>query len=227
VFTAVLFLTAAVVGFGPNSAAILSGGMPAPPLIVHAHAALMLAWLLLFLAQTTLMATGRARLHRTLGVVSFVLAPAMAALMIGTTVARHDNLAQFISPAFATNFALSSTVGAMEFMILYLWAVSARRTAPETHKRLMVLVTAYVLGAATGRMTFLPHNGLMESYNYMPTVYALGLILPAVLHDVLRLGRVHRAYVGGVATIAASIVLNILLWDSPWWHRTAAAWLSG
>jgi hypothetical protein len=227
VFTALLFLAAAVIGFGPNSAAILTGEMPRPPPIVHVHAALMLTWLLLFLAQSTLMATGRARLHQTLGVVSFVLAPAMAALMIATTVAAHDNLAQFISPAFARNFVLGSVIGATQFMLLFVWAIRARRTAPETHKRLMVLITAYILGAAMGRMTFLPHNGLMESYNYMPTVYALGLIVPAVLYDIFRFGRVHFAYVGGIATIAASMTLTTLLWDSAWWHQAAGPWLAG
>ena len=75
VLTAALFVTVAVVGFTPRSVRILSGSMANPPLIVHVHAALMVAWLLLLLTQASLMRIGQRRLHQTLGLASFALAP--------------------------------------------------------------------------------------------------------------------------------------------------------
>jgi hypothetical protein len=44
--TAWLFLSVAVVGFGPSTMAIASGRRPAPLTVIHVHAALMVAWLL-------------------------------------------------------------------------------------------------------------------------------------------------------------------------------------
>jgi hypothetical protein len=62
--------------FSPSPMATLSGGPMT--LLVHVHAALFSTWVLLFIAQTTLVAQGRLALHRSLGVAG----SALAALMI-------------------------------------------------------------------------------------------------------------------------------------------------
>lgn len=87
-FMAVLLLVTAVVGFAPNSTAILAGTRETPPLLVHLHAALMLAWLLLLVTQTKLNHSGRTDLHRRLGQTAFVLVPLMVLVMILVSGAR-------------------------------------------------------------------------------------------------------------------------------------------
>src|SRR3954451_21972541 len=81
VFTAASFIVIVLTGFIPDSiakvAAVQSGQRPPFPLVLHMHAVLMASFLLLLLAQTTLMATGRGEWHRRLGIAAFVLAPAI------------------------------------------------------------------------------------------------------------------------------------------------------
>ena len=56
---------------------VQAGARPPFPLVLHMHAVLMGSFLLLLLAQTWLMATGRRALHMQLGVLGMVLAPAL------------------------------------------------------------------------------------------------------------------------------------------------------
>jgi hypothetical protein len=81
VFTAASFIAITLAGFVPSSlakiAAVQAGERPPFPAIMHVHAVLMGSFLLLLLAQTTLVATGRCDLHRRLGLVAMVLAPAL------------------------------------------------------------------------------------------------------------------------------------------------------
>ena len=72
---ALLLFAIAFFGFLPNSHAILTGQRENPPLIVHVHAAAMLAWLVLLLTQSTLMAAQKRALHFRLGLAALGLAP--------------------------------------------------------------------------------------------------------------------------------------------------------
>ena len=60
-------------------------GTPELSLLVHLHGLVFTSWVLLFLAQTTLVATDRTDLHRRLGVGGAVLAALL--LIVGTTTA--------------------------------------------------------------------------------------------------------------------------------------------
>lgn len=66
---ALLMILLNLVGFGPSIIDASKRNVPLPfTLLVTAHTILSVAWLLLFLAQTTLVATGRTALHRRLGI---------------------------------------------------------------------------------------------------------------------------------------------------------------
>ena len=83
----VLLLVTALVGFGPNTLAIVAGtrAVRTPTLLFHTHAVLMFGWLVLLVAQTTLNATGRGGLHQRLGLMAFALVPALVMVMILVT----------------------------------------------------------------------------------------------------------------------------------------------
>ena len=78
VFMAVWFIAIVLAGFIPDSlmkvAMVESGLRPPFPIVLHMHAVLMGSFLLLLLAQTTLMATGRREYHMQLGLVGYALA---------------------------------------------------------------------------------------------------------------------------------------------------------
>src|SRR4051812_19572938 len=81
VFTAVSFIAITLTGFIPDSfikiAAVQAGQRPAFPIVLHLHALLMGAFLLLLLAQTILVAIGRCDRHRILGRAAMLLVPAI------------------------------------------------------------------------------------------------------------------------------------------------------
>ena len=81
VFMAAWFIVIVLVEFIPDAmmkvALVKAGARPPFPLILHVHALLMGSFLLLLLAQTWLMATGRKALHMQLGVLGIVLAAAL------------------------------------------------------------------------------------------------------------------------------------------------------
>src|SRR5215207_1373256 len=81
VFMAAWFIAIVLAGFIPDSldkvAAVQAGERPPFPLVLHMHAVLMGSFLLLLLAQSWLMATGRTAQHMRLGVLAMVLAPAL------------------------------------------------------------------------------------------------------------------------------------------------------
>ena len=73
VFMAAWFIAIVLAGFIPDSimkvGMVQAGARPPFPIVLHMHAVLMGSFLLLLLAQTVLMATGRRALHMRLGIV--------------------------------------------------------------------------------------------------------------------------------------------------------------
>jgi hypothetical protein len=221
-FTVALFVATAIVGFAPRSASILSGAMPMPPLAVHVHAFLMTAWLVLLAVQAGLVAAGKQQLHRTLGAISFVTAPALLAGLIAVTIVRYYDLTEAGVGAIASNILFLQIRSIALFPLFYVWALATRRTDLETHKRMMILATFVLLDAAVGRHTWLPGNDIAASYD--PThAYWLLLLVPALVHDTVRLGRPHRAYVVGLALILPCVIATHFVWNTPQWHAIAAA----
>jgi hypothetical protein len=235
VFTAALFVVTALAGFIPDSAVMLErirAGQHAPlSPIFHFHAVAMGSWLLLFLAQTVLMATGRRQFHKTLGLLAVVLVPLIVATMIGMTFTtyrwQYSAAAAAALPAaalaggktFAANILIEQIHAVITFPLFVGWALAVRKTDPESHKRFMVQAILPALTAATARITWLPHT-LPGSYA-AEYGYALLCLTPALVNDLIQQRRLHSAYVIGLALMLAFFVLNQVLWDSPWWLATA------
>ncbi|HEY9183133.1 MAG TPA: hypothetical protein VIQ99_08035 [Gammaproteobacteria bacterium] len=220
VLTAALFAAVAIVGFAPRSMAILAGELRFPPLIVHVHAALMVAWLGLLLAQTLLVAKDRTALHMKLGLASLVVAPCLWATMIAITIWRYDERAELGQIVQGSNILLTQARSIIYFALFFTWAFLVRKTDRETHKRMMLLATVGLMGAAITRMTWLPTT-FPEGYGAVHA-YMLLLLAPSLTYDIVRLGRPHRAYVIGLALFLPWLLLTQLLWGSPWWVETAS-----
>jgi hypothetical protein len=120
---------------------------------------------------------------------------------------------------------------AILFGLCYTWAVAARKTDRETHKRMMILATFAVIDAALGRMNWLPGwsgEAFMSSASgYDPIhLYQLLLLVPVVVHDLLRFGRVHWAYLLGGGLFGASSIAMHVAWSSPGWQQLVSGWTS-
>lgn len=236
VFMAGLFLATTLLGFIPDSlaqlGAIRAGLRPPYPFAVHAHAATMGAWLLLVLAQAILAATGRRALHRTLGLVSLALVPAMLAAMPAAAV-QWWNVLDLVPPeqteavrTFLANILFEQIRMGTLLTIFVGWALLVRGRDAGTHKRLMILATLMPMSAAIDRIagTLRMPDWSVASYDLQYACLLLWLA-PALLHDVLRRGRPHRAYVIGIAMVLPFAIVSHIVWNEPWWTATAARWM--
>lgn len=230
VFMAAWFIAIVLTGFVPDSlgrmAAIEAGQRPPFPLIAHVHAVLMGSFMLLLLAQTVLVATGRCALHRQLGLTAMVLVPALVvagAILAPTTYHGLWNGAHFGPPEVQA--ALGPVIPVMEnilllqirigilFPLFLAMGLRARGVDAGFHKRMMILGTAVALPAAFDRMWWLPTT--LPGSPLTSDLYVMVAILPMFAWDVFRNRSVHRAYsVWGAVYLVAAIVVK-MLWDKP------------
>ena len=236
------FIALVLVGFIPDSAmkiaAVKAGVRTVFPPILHVHAVLMGSFLLLLLAQTTLVATGRCYLHRRLGLLGMVLAPSLIIagfLLVPTNYALALELSR--SGSDAGRQAMATRIPQMEnillmqgkagilFAILLTVGLMARGRDAGLHKRMMILATAMPLGAAFARMPWLPST--MPASPLSLELYILVAVTPMLAWDVIRNRSVHRAYWIWLAAYLVGMVVAETLWDTPWWHATARVILRG
>jgi hypothetical protein len=212
-----LLVLVAVVGFAPRSMAILEGTMQTPPLVVHLHAAVMASWTALLAIQATLSLAGRMDLHRRTGMISLLIAPLVLAALVAVTIVRQNDA--FGTPAgpVVNNILFLQLRAIVLFPLFFVWAMRTRRSDPRTHKRMMLLATLMLLDAAIARMSWLPFNVFPNDYLAIH-LYLLLLTVPALLFDLLTLGRIHRAWLLGLALVLPWVVATQFVWNSAWWR---------
>lgn len=236
VLTAASFIVVVLAGFIPSSLAKLSavqaGERPPFPLVLHMHAVLMGSFLLLLLAQTTLVATGRCYLHRRLGLAAMIIAPAIVIVgfvLVWTTYHILWGAAQGAPAeaqarigqtlAFKENIMLVQLRIGILFPLFLAIGLRARGRDAGLHKRMMILATAMALPAGIDRIPWL-YTSLPAS-PLTPDLYTLVAVSPMFIWDVVRNRRVHRAYWIWLAVNLPFAVAVHGLWDTPWWHATA------
>ena len=212
-----LLVVVAVVGFAPRSLAIVGGTMPMPPLVVHLHAAVMASWTLLLALQATLVLIGRTDLHRRTGLASLVIAPAVLLMLIAVTIVRQNDAFGTPGGPIVNNILFLQIRSIVLFPTFFVWAFVARRSDPQTHKRMMLLATLMLIDAAIARMVWLPFNVFPNGYLAIH-MYLLLLLVPALLYDALTLGRIHRAWLAGLALLLPWVVATEFVWGSNWWR---------
>lgn len=125
-----------LMGFVPEIAAHIRQHKPAYPQIVHVHAAAFVGWLCLLTIQVGLIRSGRADIHRKLGIAGAVLASIMVVLGLATSVIV-DRL-QFGTKDADPSFLAIQLADLLNFGVLAGAAVIWRKT-PSAHKRLILL----------------------------------------------------------------------------------------
>jgi hypothetical protein len=230
------FIAIVLTGFIPDSiikvGLVQSGGRAPFPPILHVHAALMGSFLLLLLAQSLMMATGRSALHKQVGIAAFVLVPALVVvgIILAPTIYHQVWAGAHLGPP-AVRAALMPVLPRLEnilllqmhagilfavFMTMALWARAANS---GFHKRMIFLATAVPLAASIDRMEWLPNT--FPASPMSTDGYILLAVAPLFVWDVIRNRRVHEAYLVWAAIYLPASLLMYRLWDTPWWHATA------
>ena len=214
-----VYALVAVVGFAPEFNDLFGGTFQFSfvPAIAYTHGALMMAWLLFFIVQTSLAASGVLKWHRTLGLASIGLAVAMWATMGVVSAGQLIRLTSLDveAPGWVYDVVLSQLCTMVLFPFLFVWGILARRDS-SSHKRLLSLAALVLLQPAVDRMYWLPNSG-------MPYLWPmLVLLIPLFVFDLLSIKRIHPVtLIGTGAIIVTNMAINLIL-AMPGWHPFAA-----
>lgn len=223
-----------VIGFGPSIVDPSGRSVPLPltPLVA-AHTIVSVALLLLFLAQATLIATGRADVHRRLGIVGAALASAFVGLGYLTLVGearRGFDLSGDLSslpppPGVAAVAAIMGPIVQLLLFGILLGAGLYYRHRPDVHKRLMLLAVLGVLSQTPMAHVTTHWPALHPWANVMfPATSAVFLSLSAV-YDRAVSGRIHPVslWVPIVVFVLQNVFFIVIVPTAVW--NSLATWL--
>ena len=184
--------------------------------IIRVHAMLFTTWVLLFIVQTSLVASHRVALHKRLGIAVAVVAGMM--IVVGTATALQLAYRGGAPPGIDPRAFLAIPLGDMlvfgSLLIAALWL----RSNKETHKRLMLLAYTAILVAAVARIPgVLPLGPLwFFGLTFLP-ILAVG-----VTYDVITRGRVHPAYLWGGGLLIVSVPVRLAISSTQAWLSLAS-----
>jgi FtsH-binding integral membrane protein len=209
-------------GFANTYGPKLVTGAPELPPIIHLHAAVFTTWLVLFVAQTTLVLAHRTDVHRRLGVAGVLLAALMLVVGVAASVivTRHGHRGipgvEFQDPG---GFLLLNlmTIGVFAVLVAAGWY---RRRDIHAHKRLMLMATAGALvGPGVSRLPFASGRPPVIA------LLALTFLFAGPVYDLVTRRRIHPVYLWSslLALAAGPPAVQELAATAAW--RQVAAWL--
>lgn len=194
-------------------AGVFHAKLPSP--LVHVHGALFSCWILLLIAQVTLVSVGHVRWHMRLGVLGMILAGLLVLVGFATLIAAVRRRA---APGMSTEALFAVDVLQLSvFAVLIVWALMVRSDGP-THKRLIIIATVALLGPALSRWPFafvfssdLVFFGILDSF-----------LIFMIAFDLWSRGKVHLATISGSLLILVMDFTMRPLAHSAFWHQFTA-----
>ena len=184
--------------------------------LIHAHAVLFSAWVLLFITQTALIAAHRVRVHQRMGVAGAMLAAGM--IVVGATLAVSGAAAGSAPPGVDPLSFLAVPLADMVIFAGFIATALWHRRNREAHKRLMLLAYVSLLAAAAARLPGVLPYGPFAFFGLAFVFVALG-----IAYDLATRERVHPAYVWGGALLALSVPARLMLSGTAAWQAFARA----
>ena len=222
--TAITFAIVAFIGFAPTY--YLKGAFNSPPVarsIIHVHAFLMSAWVILFIAQVYFIRSTRIKLHQQLGFLSIALAVAIVIAGLMTAIAAGKYGSASMPPGVKPlEFLIVPFFDVVVFAVLFAAAVYYRKNSP-THKRLMLLTVLNFIPPAIARFPF----GLTETYGplwFFGVPDALAIIFVAA--DTWRNRKLNVVFLLGTIFLIASHWLRLPFSTTQTW-LSFATWVTG
>jgi FtsH-binding integral membrane protein len=192
---------------------------PLPNLLIHIHGAAFTAWILLLVAQTSLVSAGRVDVHRKLGLAGFFLGCLMIVLGIAAATNSLARNAHGVGADAALAFYIVPLTDILIFAVAMFFAYRDRRD-PAAHKRYIYIATSALMIAAVARIP-LPNS--FRSL-FIATLLSEIFLLVLVVYDLWSTHKVHRAtlWAGGFLIFVQQIRLPIS--KTAVWH-VFAAWV--
>ena len=222
---AVVFVLIAFLGFTPTYWVPVASGTFSRPPIVHLHGTLLFSWTLLYLVQTTLIASGRTARHQALGLFGIALFSVMCCSIVAT---RLILLRGEVHDGFGDAARRFSAIAlcSLPLIIGFFAAAIANVRRPEVHKRLMYLLMVGLMIPAIARVFLVllaPPGAVGPPPLFVlipPTLTAALLIVVAIVYEWRRYGRVHPLYVYGGATLVLWTLAIVPFSGTALWSAT-------
>jgi hypothetical protein len=182
------------------------------PVLVRLHGLVFTAWIVLFIAQTALVAARRTDVHRRLGWAGPALAAAIVivAWFTSLTAVRH---AVLVGDAEAARAFFAIPISDIIVFSTLVGAAIVYRRESATHKRLMLLATLAILDAAVQRWPL--HFIQTTKWGYYVTLDAM--VLAVVACDTMSHRRLAPSYAwGGMLLIGSHAVRELIGHTSAW-----------
>jgi hypothetical protein len=189
-------------------------GAPVLPALVHIHGILFTLWILLLTVQTSLVALRRTDLHRRVGIGGAILAGLMTVLAFYTSVGAVQR------GTFDIGFLVVAMGTVVVFPVLVGTALFYRRQS-ETHKRLMLIATAELVGAGFIRWPVIRDWGALGAF----VATDLAIVAPLFIYDIVVHHRVYPATTMGGLFLIASQALRMAIGGTETWLGFAR-WLT-
>ena len=192
-----------------------------PEAIFYIHGTAFTAWIVLLVAQTSMVAGGRTDWHRRIGPFGVALAVAMVVLgLLGALIAARRPTGFTDVPIPPLQFLAIPTFDITLFATFVALAALMRRNA-ETHKRLMLLATINLVTAAIARWPGVLAAGPIAFFGLTDL-----FIVALAVWDFRRRGRLHPVTLWGGLAIVVSQPLRLVVMGTQAWGAFAR-WATG
>jgi hypothetical protein len=221
------------VAFGPSIIDPSGRRMPLPftPLVA-AQGVVSTAFLFVFLAQATLVATGRTDVHRRLGIIGALLAAALIVLgyfaLVGEARRGFDLSGDLSSlpapPGMEVASIMSPVIQLLLFGMLF-GAGLLYRHRPELHKRLILLAVLGILSQPPIAHLITHWPALHPWAPLLFPVSSAVFLAPSAIHDKVVNGRIHPVSIWvPIAAFLVQAAFFAVIAGTPLWGAIAK-WL--
>jgi FtsH-binding integral membrane protein len=212
-----LMLGLVVAGFGPSYyfAGVFRSSLPST--LIHVHGAVFSGWMLLLIAQSSLVSMGRVDIHKRLGIAGMFMAGLM--LILGV-LAATDSLARPPRVPGRDPLAFYSIplVSVAAFAALMYFAFRERRNSPA-HKRLVLVANVALMTAAIARLPL----AFVHRKAPIDILCGYAFLLLLIAYDLWSTRKLQRATLGAAAFLATAQWSAVLFSRTLVWHGFAGA----
>jgi uncharacterized membrane protein YozB (DUF420 family) len=211
---AIAILATVLVGFSRSFfLAPMFPEIPAPTeTIFYVHGVFFTLWILMFVAQVSLIGRGKAGLHRKLGPVGAVLAIVMVVLGVLGALTAANRSTGFIGIPLPPLQFLAIPLFDMFLLPAFIAMAFIQRHKAQSHKRWMLLATLNLVPAAIARWPIVGSLGPVGSFGITDL-----FIVALVIWDFKSRGKLHPVTLWGGLILIISQPLRLVISGTPVW----------